>query len=318
MRQKQATPHGAPVIGTLDDVWTVVSQSGWTRSSSPCPCAHQRLVGLIAALSRLPVRLTLCRTSSIWPFVKIDEFSGIPMIGLREPAIDGFTRLAKRTMDLMLATLGLVVIAPIMALIALAVKIDSPGPVIFKQQRIGENGRLFWMYKFRSMCQDAEMRQAEVITQTADGKVVHKQSGDPRVTRVGRLIRATSLDELPQLFNVLKGDMSLVGRARNAVARRPIRTVATQTVLRSPGITGWWQGHWAQQQTHAISHHGRPVLHPELFALARHSDFGRTIGAILKRKGAYQRADSCRVAGLLGTMTSHPKPPCHPLNPANP
>src|SRR5690606_27337864 len=100
---------------------------------------------------------------------------------------------------------------PTLVAVAIAVRLDSPGPMLFKQKRVGENGKPFMMLKFRSMVADAEKRQAEVVTTNEKGEVIHKRADDPRITAVGHFIRKTSLDELPQLINVFVGDMSLVG-----------------------------------------------------------------------------------------------------------
>jgi lipopolysaccharide/colanic/teichoic acid biosynthesis glycosyltransferase len=129
-----------------------------------------------------------------------------------------------------------------MAAIALLIRLDSPGPVLFRQQRVGENGRLFGMFKFRTMVAEAESLQDQVLVTTQDGQVIHKHKHDPRVTRIGLFLRRYSLDELPQLFNVLRGEMSLVGPRpempwlvdRYAPWQRK-RFAVPQ------GITGWWQ-----------------------------------------------------------------------------
>jgi lipopolysaccharide/colanic/teichoic acid biosynthesis glycosyltransferase len=129
-----------------------------------------------------------------------------------------------------------------MLLIALAIKLDSPGPVLFRQQRVGKHGHRFWIYKYRSMRQDAERLLGELQNKNEAQGPLFKIRCDPRVTRVGRLLRRTSLDELPQLFNVVKGEMSLVG------PRPPIPAEVEQYQdwqlgrLRAvPGITGLWQ-----------------------------------------------------------------------------
>lgn len=145
----------------------------------------------------------------------------------------------KRLIDLVGAVVGLIVTAPLMAVVALTIKLDSPGPVFFVQTRAGQGGRPFRMYKFRSMVADAEARLDDVIAANRLPPPVFKIRDDPRVTRVGRILRRFSLDELPQFVNVLKGDMSLVGP-------RPeeMRIVALyadwhrQRLAVKPGITG--------------------------------------------------------------------------------
>ena len=120
-------------------------------------------------------------------------------------------RSLKRILDLTIALMAMPILLPFMLLTALAIKLDSPGPAIFRQTRVGKWGQPFTCYKFRSMHTDAEQRKAELLQQNEADGPVFKMQNDPRVTRVGRLIRKLSIDELPQFFNVLKGDMSLVG-----------------------------------------------------------------------------------------------------------
>jgi lipopolysaccharide/colanic/teichoic acid biosynthesis glycosyltransferase len=119
--------------------------------------------------------------------------------------------LVKRAVDLVFSTVALVVLLPLIALVALGIKLDTPGPVFFRQERVGLGGRRFRMWKFRSMTADAEAREAELAHLNIYGDGTFKLRSDPRVTRAGRILRRTSLDELPQLINVLRGEMSLVG-----------------------------------------------------------------------------------------------------------
>ena len=151
--------------------------------------------------------------------------------------------IVKRFIDIVGSALAMVLLSPLLLLIALAVKMSSPGPVIFSQIRVGRYGRHFKFYKFRSMRQDAEALKASLATQneSADG-VIFKMKDDPRITRVGRFLRRTSLDELPQLWNVFIGDMSLVG------PRPPVPSEVAQYTLEDrkrldviPGITCLWQ-----------------------------------------------------------------------------
>ena len=143
----------------------------------------------------------------------------------------------KRVLDILLAILVLLVPLPLYLLIAVAIKVDSKGPVLFKQERLGKDGRVFRMYKFRSMCMDAERM----------GQGVYSDKSDNRVTRVGRILRATSMDELPQAINVLKGDMSFIGpRPPLTYHPWPLEDY-TEEQRRMfdvrPGITGWAQIH---------------------------------------------------------------------------
>lgn len=120
-------------------------------------------------------------------------------------------RLMKRLLDFSGSLIGIVLLSPFFFLLALAIKLDSPGPVIFAQTRVGKNGRLFKFYKFRSMVTNAEQLKKHLLTRNESDGPAFKMKHDPRVTRLGRIIRKTSLDELPQLWNVVRGDMSLVG-----------------------------------------------------------------------------------------------------------
>jgi exopolysaccharide biosynthesis polyprenyl glycosylphosphotransferase len=122
-----------------------------------------------------------------------------------------FNAYIKRAFDIAVSSIALACLSPIIAVTALAIKLDSPGPVFFKQTRVGKRGRQFSCYKFRSMVPDAENRKKDLMEQNEADEIVFKMKKDPRITRVGRFIRKYSIDELPQLFNVLRGDMSIVG-----------------------------------------------------------------------------------------------------------
>ncbi len=129
-----------------------------------------------------------------------------------------------------------------MGVVALAIKLDSPGPVIFRQARVGENGRVFQMLKFRSMVDGAEKLQHAVTHLDDEGNLVHKEESDPRVTRIGRFIRRASLDELPQFLNVLKGDMSLIGpRPEMPWLVDSYEPWQRKRFAVPQGLTGWWQ-----------------------------------------------------------------------------
>jgi exopolysaccharide biosynthesis polyprenyl glycosylphosphotransferase len=145
-------------------------------------------------------------------------------------------------MDVVISIFGVIVTSPIMLITALAIKLDSPGPVIFKQKRVGQNGRVFEILKFRSMCQDAEDRKRELADKNEMDGLMFKIKNDPRVTKVGKFIRKTSIDELPQFFNVLSGSMSIVG-TRPPTIDEVSKYTAKQwrRISIKPGITGMWQ-----------------------------------------------------------------------------
>lgn len=149
----------------------------------------------------------------------------------------------KRLMDILGSSVGLIVLSPIFIIIAIAIKIeDEKGPVFFSQIRIGKDGKKFKMYKFRSMCVDAEIKLKELLKYNEVEGAMFKIKDDPRVTKIGKFIRKTSIDELPQLWNVLKGDMSLVGP--RPPLKREIQEYSTydnQRLLIKPGCTGVWQ-----------------------------------------------------------------------------
>lgn len=154
----------------------------------------------------------------------------------------GLGKVSKRCLDIVVALAVLALAALPMLCIALAIRLTSPGPVLFRQLRVGKGGRLFTMYKFRSMYQDAELRLAEVMHLNEAEGPIFKIRNDPRVTPIGRWLRRTSLDELPQLFNVLRGEMSLVG-PRPPLMREVLdyEPWHLERLTVKPGITGLWQ-----------------------------------------------------------------------------
>ncbi|HBY99304.1 MAG TPA: undecaprenyl-phosphate glucose phosphotransferase [Chloroflexi bacterium] len=174
--------------------------------------------------------------------VHLDDIKGVPLIGVKEPSLQGWNMAFKRVADITFSGMMLVLVGPLMLLIALAIKLDSPGPVLFRQTRVGRGGRLFTLYKFRSMRTGAESEVAHLSTYNEADGPLFKMRNDPRVTRVGRILRKLSLDELPQFYNVLRGEMSLVG-PRPAL---PSEVAQYEDWHRkrldvAPGLTGLWQ-----------------------------------------------------------------------------
>jgi exopolysaccharide biosynthesis polyprenyl glycosylphosphotransferase len=175
-------------------------------------------------------------------FGGLEEFGGLPIVNLQSVGVLGINAVAKRAFDLIFSTLFLVVLAPLLAVVALAVKLTSRGAVVYRQERVGLDGNPFAMLKFRTMQADAE-----------DGGPRFAERVDPRTTPIGAFLRRTSLDELPQLFNVLAGDMSLVGpRPERPVFiarfRRRIPRYQLRHMVKS-GMTGWAQIHGLRGKT---------------------------------------------------------------------
>jgi exopolysaccharide biosynthesis polyprenyl glycosylphosphotransferase len=174
--------------------------------------------------------------------VELDDVQGIPVLDLRPASLSRAALTTKRVSDLALTILALPLLVPTFAAIALAIKLDSPGPVFFRQPRAGRKGRIFRIYKFRTMCVDAESRRGALLDRNEMSGPLFKIKDDPRITRVGNFLRKTSLDELPQLINVLKGEMSLVGPRPFVVYEDELITGwARRRLDLTPGITGLWQ-----------------------------------------------------------------------------
>jgi lipopolysaccharide/colanic/teichoic acid biosynthesis glycosyltransferase len=174
--------------------------------------------------------------------VEFEDVDGMTVLGVRPFGLSRSSRMIKRAFDFVVTTLGLIAVAPIMIAIAIAIRIDSRGPVFFRQVRVGRDGRHFHIFKFRSMVVDADSRKDDLRDLNEVGDGMFKITSDPRVTRVGGLLRRTSLDELPQLFNVLCGEMSLVG-PRPLVVDEDAQVLGLDRsrLHLTPGMTGPWQ-----------------------------------------------------------------------------
>ncbi len=237
---------GVPVLGTEADTVEVVDRLGVGAvavASSPTMAGHalrrlgwaleQRDVDLLVAPGVVEVagpRLTMRRAA------------GLPMLHVERPVQSGWRYALKLTADRVLGAAALLLLSPVLLAIGLLVRRGSPGPALFRQERVGEAGRVFSMYKFRTMVVDADARREELAAASDGNEVLFKMRRDPRVTRVGAVLRRYSLDELPQLINVVRGEMSLVG------PRPPLRdevdqyeSDAIRRLRVRPGMTGLWQ-----------------------------------------------------------------------------
>ena len=205
---------------------------------------HRKIMGIVRECQRREVdaRIVPDLFQMSLSQVDVDDLGGVPLIGVREVGFGRGALLVKRAMDVVGAVAGLVLGAPVLTLIGLAIRVDSPGPIVFRQTRVGINGRLFEMYKFRSMREGAEAELEELLQHNESDGPIFKMRADPRTTRIGRLLRRTSLDELPQLLNVLRGEMSLVGPRPPLPAEvEEYASWHRQRLAVPPGITGLWQ-----------------------------------------------------------------------------
>jgi exopolysaccharide biosynthesis polyprenyl glycosylphosphotransferase len=240
------TPEGGkvPVIGDLSMLGLILVEHDIDRVVL-VPTAHDFELALDTTrlVKALGVRVSILPRlfEVVGSSVEFDNVSGVTLLGLRGYGLPPSSFALKRAMDIIGAAAGLLVLAPFLLLTALAIKVDSPGPVLFRQCRIGRHSRQFGMFKFRTMVTDAAMRQAELIDRNQTHGLF-KVSDDPRVTRIGTMLRRTSLDEIPQLFNVLSGEMSLVGpRPLVPEEDQKVEGWERRRLQVPPGMTGHWQ-----------------------------------------------------------------------------
>jgi exopolysaccharide biosynthesis polyprenyl glycosylphosphotransferase len=280
-----------PELGTLADALRVVERYQVDEVFlSQTTRGRTELAGLVLALreSHVRVRLMPDLLELVTVRTSIETLRGMPVITLREPAISGMNGVLKRALDLMGATFGLVICGPFMLVIAVLIRLDSPGPVLFSQERAGQYGKPFRIYKFRSMVINAEELLDQLVNLQALPEPHFKLRRDPRVTRVGAWLRRTSLDELPQLFNVLSGHMSLVGpRPEMMRLAEQYSPLQRQRLLVKPGLTGAMQisgrgdlsfDEWMKLELDYIENYS---IWRDLVILVK------TVPAVLSGRGAY-------------------------------
>ena len=284
--------QGYPVLAPLSESASVIEAHRVDEVVIALPLwAHKAMRDLVVRLQELPVNIKVVPDFFALTLfsASMEDLDGIPLIGLKEPVISGVTQIAKRVMDLVVGTLALIAVSPVLLIIAILIKLDSKGPVIFRHARVGQNGRLFQMVKFRTMRVGAEEEEQDLlVTQENGQQVFEKRPDDPRVTRLGRHLRRMSLDEWPQLFNVLKGDMSLVGPRPELPFLVQLYEPWQRRRFGVPqGMTGWWQ---VNDRSDKPMH-----LHTEddLYYIQNYSllldikILWHTIGAVLRGRGAY-------------------------------
>jgi exopolysaccharide biosynthesis polyprenyl glycosylphosphotransferase len=237
---------GIPVLGSLGQVPQVVDTMGCdaVAVTSDDATRSNYLRELAWALEGAGVELLVDSglVEVAGPRMHIRPLLGSPLLHVEEPHFTGWRRLVKRASDVLLTSVGLLIISPLMLAIAAVIKLQDGGPVIFRQSRVGRSGEFFTMLKFRSMVIDADARKADLLPLNEGNGALFKLRDDPRITRFGKLLRDFSLDELPQLFNVLGGSMSLVGpRPHLAEELAKMPREASRRSLVTPGVTGLWQ-----------------------------------------------------------------------------
>ena len=221
------------------------------------------------------------------PRVHIRPIEGLPLLHVEEPTLSGPALLAKNLLDRVAAGLGLIVLSPLFAAVAIGIKLSDRGPVFFRQPRVGHEGRTFRVWKFRTMFTDAEDRLAALTDQNETDGMLFKIRQDPRIFRFGRFLRASSIDEVPQLINVLRGEMSLVGPRPLPADDGDFLGDVRRRLLVRPGITGLWQvsGRSDLSWDEAVR---LDLYYVDNWSLAYDlSILWRTIGVVLARKGAY-------------------------------
>jgi exopolysaccharide biosynthesis polyprenyl glycosylphosphotransferase len=279
------------ILGTLEQVRQVINQQSVDDVVLALPRhAYQRVNSLAAELHDMPVKVWVIPDyfSLVLQRASMEEFAGFPMLDLRAPALNEYQRTVKRAFDLALTLVSLPLILPLLGLVALTIRLDSPGPVLLRQKRAGENGRLFEMFKFRTMVENADKLRGLVEQTDNEGHLVHKQPGDLRVTSVGRFLRRFSLDEFPQIFNVLRGEMSLVGpRPELPYLVEKYEPWQRKRFAVPQGMTGWWQ----------VNGRGEKLMHlhteEDLFYVQHYSLWldlrilFKTFWVVLRGKGAF-------------------------------
>ena len=232
-------------LGSTDNISEVIKNGAVDVVIITLPWVyHRKILSIMAQCerTRVGVKIVPDLFQMSLSHVDIDDLNGIPLIGIRPASMSGWNQAFKRAVDVIVSSVGLVLLSPLMLLVAGVIKLDSPGSIIFRQARVGYGGRAFTVYKFRSMRQDAEFEQRSLTDLNEASGPLFKIKDDPRCTRLGRILRRTSLDELPQLYNVLRGEMSIVG------PRPPLQSEVDQyqewhkkRLETRPGMTGLWQ-----------------------------------------------------------------------------
>ena len=237
-----------PFIGSTDDLPDLVRQYGAQRVAIAFSTdSHDQTLRVIRSVQGIDLQIDIVPRmfEVLGTNAQLHTIEGIPLVGLPSPRLSGSSRFLKRSLDLGAAAFGLVILAPVFVVVALAIKMDSRGPVFFRQVRMGAENRTFRVFKFRTMVADAESLKSDIVhlnMHNGNDARMFKIPEDPRVTRVGQVLRRWRIDELPQLLNVLSGRMSLVGpRPLILEEDQHVSSWARRRLDLKPGMTGLWQ-----------------------------------------------------------------------------
>ncbi len=287
---REPNPGATPLLGTLADLELLRARQAVDEVVFAVPPADlRRFEDLVLALQEqgILVRFALDLLPHAQAHVQLEEIDGVPLLSMSTSPSGALQLASKRAMDLLLAAVLLVLALPLCLGAALAIRMGERGTILFRQRRCGQNGRLFTLFKFRTMVEGAEAKRADVAHLNELDGPVFKVRNDPRVTAAGRLLRKFSLDELPQLWNVLRGDMSLVG-PRPPVPEEVEKYERWQKrrLAMKPGMTGLWQvsgrnaidfERWIELDLHYIDHWS-PWLDLKILA--------KTVPVVLSGRGA--------------------------------
>ncbi len=232
-------------FGPIEDLPQVIRENAIDQIIITLPWQyHRKIIRLVNETEQTGVRARVVPDLFQLSLggVDVEAINGIPLISIKQSALTGFNQTLKRAVDLLIVSVGGIILAPVWLAAVIAIKLDSPGPVLFRQERVGRGGKQFMVYKFRSMYVDAEAQLEKLRAQNEAVGPLFKMRDDPRRTRVGRVIRKTSIDELPQLINVLRGEMSIVGPRPGLQSEvDQYQDWHRKRLEVQPGITGLWQ-----------------------------------------------------------------------------
>jgi exopolysaccharide biosynthesis polyprenyl glycosylphosphotransferase len=278
-------------LGTSADIGAIVARERIDEVIIALPpTAHEQMVWIMEQCRECDVDFKLVPDlfELAMDQVHIHEVAGLPLIGLKTAKISGWNFFVKRAMDVVISSIVLVGLSWLFLLFALLIKLDSDGPVFFRQERVGRNGRRFMCYKFRTMVRDAETQKAQLQNMYGDHPFFFKDKDDPRRTRLGKFLRRSSLDELPQFFNVFLGEMSFVGPRPGVPSEvAKYEDWHRDRLLVTPGLTGLWQVSGRSNLTFDemvrldlyYAEHWSPWLDVKVIL--------RTLPAVLTGRGAY-------------------------------